>query len=86
MIPPSAAASWATRVLSFCTDVEMPEEAAVGGFIGPAASQPATRTSARTKGTVSRRIWGLRRERERVLGAPKMRLPRVHLQHTSSLK
>jgi hypothetical protein len=86
MMPPSAdSAGEGDGVLSFWTDAEMLEGAEGGGSSRPAVSQPAIRIRARAMGSGNRRIWTSGQSVSES-GAPKMRLPRVHLQHTSSLK
>lgn len=72
-------------MLSFWTDAELPKGSAAGGMSGPDL-QPATRSRVTARGIGNRRIWASGQSVSGLLGAPKMRLPRVHLQHTSSLK
>lgn len=64
----------------------MSEGAVAGGSSGPVALQAATSVSEKTMRSANRRIWTSRKDVSGVLAAPKMRLPGVHLQHTSSLK
>ena len=64
----------------------MTEGAAAGGSSGPAVSQPVTSISEAGMRTAKRRIGTSGSSVSAVFGAPKMRLPLVHLQHIGSLK